>query len=104
MPLLVEFPGVDKVLPDAVKTSGYRADRSHPSVAEPYQETVVLLTERLPGCDGVGEFTGIVLVSAYPTSDPPSGNKLNNSAYQGDDADKDRCPDGYSAIDQRLGG
>ena len=49
--LLVEFEGVDDVLPDAVEAADDGGYRGHVGVAQPDQEAGVLLAESLSGGD-----------------------------------------------------
>ena len=53
MTLLVEFEGVEEILPDAVKSSGNGGHRGHPGIPEPDQEAGILLTQGLPCRDRI---------------------------------------------------
>ena len=103
MPLLIEFPGIDKILPDAVEPTGDRRDGGHPSVAKPDEETVVLLAERLAGSEGVSPLQGLAFFRAGSPSDPSAHYELDQSAKELDYADHDDRPERYSAGNQRLG-
>ena len=49
--LLVEFEGVDDVLPDAVEAAGDGGHGGHVGISQPDQEAWVLLAESLSGGD-----------------------------------------------------
>ena len=49
--LLVEFEGVDDVLPDAVEAAGDGGHWRHIGISQPDQEAGVLLAESLSGGD-----------------------------------------------------
>ena len=71
--MLVELIGVDKIVPDTVKSSGHCGYGSEKSVAHPYGKHGVFLSERLSGRDHV------VVAQSYLPSDP----ELHGAAYQG---------------------
>ena len=62
--LLVEFEGVDDVLPDAVQASGDGGHWRHIGISQPDQEAGVLLAERLAGGDFVRPCGTVVLAAA----------------------------------------
>ena len=80
--LLVEFEGVDDVLPDAVEAAGDGGYRGHVGVAQPDQEAGVLLAEGLSGGDFVRFYGLAVSFSVGLSSGQPSYSELDDGADQ----------------------
>ena len=68
---LVQFPGVEEVLPDGVEAAGDAGDGRHVGVAQPDKEAGVLLAQGLAG-------SNLVLLVAL--AEVTAGGKLNGRA------------------------
>lgn len=80
--LLVEFKGVDDVLPDAVEAAGDGGYRGHVGVAQPDKEAGVLLSEGLSGGDLVRSCHLVVLASVGLSSGQSPDRELEDCADQ----------------------
>ena len=71
-PLLIKLPGIDHIMPYAIKTGRHSCNRSKESISHPNGKNRIFLSQSLPGTDSI-------IIMASDLAPQP---ELQGTAYQ----------------------